>query len=142
MKNHILIIAVAFVVAFTGCTKQNGTDTTPGTGTVDTTSAMLRYSGSFVNGPYGSVSGDAKIFLQNGDYILKFQGVNISNGPDLHVYLSKEILPVNFIDLGRLQSTSGNQVYNITGTPDFTQYKYALVHCQRFNHLFGSAELR
>lgn len=142
MKNPIIVMAVAFVFAFTGCTKQNGTNTTPGTGTVDTTSAMLRYSGSFINGPYGTVSGDAKIFLQNNNYVLKFQGVNISNGPDLHVYLSKEIQPVNFIDLGRLQSTSGNQVYSISGSPDFTQYKYALVHCQRFNHLFGSAELR
>jgi hypothetical protein len=49
---------------------------------------------------------------------------------------------MNFIDLGRLQSTSGNQVYTIQGNPDFTQYKYALIHCQRYNHLFGSAELR
>jgi hypothetical protein len=73
---------------------------------------------------------------------LKFQAVTISNGPDLHVYLSKEVLPVNYIDLGRLQSTSGNQVYELTGNPDFSQYKYALVHCQRYNHLFGSAELR
>jgi Electron transfer DM13 len=142
MKNPILYITIIAAFVLTGCSKQNGTDTTAGTGTVDTASAMLRYSGSFVNGPYGSVSGDAKIFLQNGSYILKFQGVNISNGPDLHVYLSKEVQPVNFIDLGRLQSTSGNQVYSITGTPDFTQYKYALVHCQRFNHLFGSAELQ
>jgi hypothetical protein len=106
------------------------------------TSAMLKYSGFFMNGPYGTVSGDAKVYLQNGIYILKLQGVTISNGPDLHVYLSKEIWPVNFIDLGRLQSTSGNQVYPVQGTPDFRQYKYALVHCKQYNHLFGSAMLQ
>jgi hypothetical protein len=49
--------------------------------------------------------------------------------------------PVNFIDLGSLQSTSGNQVYNISGSPDLTVYKYALVHCVDYNHLFGWAEL-
>ena len=75
-------------------------------------------------------------------HMLQLENVSISNGPDLHVYISKEVIPVNYIDLGRLQSISGNQVYQIPGDPDFTKYKYALIHCQRYNHLFGSAELR
>jgi len=123
------------------CSKQNATPTNPGMDMVDT-SARLKYSGTFINGPYGSVSGKAKVYLLNGLYVLKLQGVTISNGPDLHVYLSKEIQPVNYMDLGRLQSTIGDQVYNIAGSPDFTMYKYALVHCQRYNHLFGSAQLQ
>jgi len=127
-KIFYILITVIIIVA---CKKQNATPTTPGTGMVDT-SAMLKYSGSFINGPYGSVTGDAKVYLQNGTYVLKLEGVTISNGPDLHVYLSKEVQPVNFIDLGRLQSISGNQVYAITGSPDFAQYKYALVHCQQY----------
>ncbi len=139
MKRIFFIVILA--VAIAGCRKQNATLTTPGMGMVDS-SAMLKYAGSFINGPYGTVSGDAKVYLQNGLFILKFRGVTISNGPDLHVYLSKELQPVNFIDLGRLQSTGGNQVYPITGSPDFNQYKYALVHCRRFNHLFGSALLQ
>ena len=65
-----------------------------------------------------------------------------SNGPDLKVYLSKELQPVNFINLGALKSVNGNQVYDVTGMPDIMEYKYALVHCQAFNHLFGSVELR
>jgi hypothetical protein len=68
--------------------------------------------------------------------------MRISNGPQLHVYISKEVQPVNFIDLGPLQSTMGNQLYNIPGKPDFSVYKYALVHCKKFNHLFGSAKLQ
>ncbi|MCX6319041.1 MAG: DM13 domain-containing protein [Bacteroidetes bacterium] len=125
-----------------GCSKQNGTSTVPGTGMVDTTKAILRFSAPFYNGPYGTVSGEAKIFDDAGRLQLKLAGVNISNGPDLHVYISRELLPANYIDLGRLQSTSGNQVYAIPGNPDFSQYRFVLVHCQRFNHLFGSAELR
>ncbi len=139
MKKIVYILGA--IVSLTACRKQDATPTTPGMGMVDT-AAVLKYSGSFVNGPYGSVSGGADVYLQNGQYVLKLQGVTISNGPDLHVYLSKEMQPVNFIDLGRLQSTNGNQVYTITGSPDFTQYKYALIHCQRFNHLFGSALLQ
>jgi len=128
-------------VTMVACSKQNATPTNPGMDMVDT-SARLKYSGTFINGPYGSVSGKAKVYLLNGLYVLKLQGVTISNGPDLHVYLSKEIQPVNYMDLGRLQSTIGDQVYNIAGSPDFTMYKYALVHCQRYNHLFGSAQLQ
>ncbi|MGQ0738854.1 MAG: DM13 domain-containing protein [Bacteroidota bacterium] len=139
LLNSILIFAAA---PFLACSKQNGTDTTPGTGMINSNTAVLKYSGSFINGPYGTVTGDAQIYLDSGRYTLKLQDVNISNGPDLHVYLSKEVQPVNYIDLGRLQSISGNHVYAVSGSPDFTQYKYALIHCQRFNHLFGSAELR
>jgi hypothetical protein len=106
------------------------------------TSAVVKYSGAFNNGPYGTVSGSAKIYLQNKMLKLALEGVVISNGPALHVYLSKEVQPVNFIDLGSLKSTMGNQLYEISNMPDFTQYKYALIHCQQYNHLFGSAELK
>lgn len=140
MKKSIILIAIS-VMVLAGCSKQNATPTIPGTAMLDS-SAVLKYSGSLMNGPYGTVTGNAKVFLQNGKFILKLEGVSISNGPDLHVYLSREVQPVNYIDLGYLQSTSGDQVYNIPGNPNFAQYKYALVHCQRFNHLFGSAELR
>jgi Electron transfer DM13 len=139
---NLLSFFIAAVCICIACSKQNGTSDVPGTGTVDTTSAVLQYSGVFMNGPYGSVSGKAAVYAENGVYILKLADVAISNGPDLHVYLSKEVLPVNFIDLDRLQSTSGNQLYTIPCNPGFTQYKYALIHCQRYNHLFGSAELQ
>lgn len=141
MKAFILFTYLCIVVAVSSCVKEN-TSTTPLNNNIDTTAAMSRYVGAFMNGPYGSVSGIVKIYFQNNRFILALEGVRISNGPDLHVYLSKEIQPTNYIDIGSLQSVTGNQLYNIPGTPDFSQYKYALIHCQRFNHLFGSAELR
>jgi hypothetical protein len=137
----ILFLLFTAVVVLSSCVKDN-TPTTPLNNTVDSTVAMNRYSGMFINGPYGSVMGSAKIYLQATQYKLALENVMISNGPDLHVYISKEILPATFIDLGSLQSVAGNQVYTIPGSPDFAQYKYALIHCKQFNHLFGSAELR
>ena len=128
------------VIVILGCVKEN-TPTTPIDDQPDST-AIQKYSGPFINGPYGNVSGTAKVYQQNNQYKLALENVSISNGPDLHVYLSKEILPSNFIDLGQLQSTAGNQLYIIPGSPDFSQYKYALIHCKQYNHLFGSAELR
>ena len=140
MKRIIFFLLIV-MAALIACVKEN-TPTTPLNDTIDTTVAMSRYAGTFINGPYGSVSGVAKIYLLNNQYRLALENVIISNGPDLHVYLSKEVLPANFIDLGNLQSVAGNQLYNIPGNPDFTQYKYALIHCKQYNHLFGSAELR
>lgn len=140
MKKCILPVCIALIV-LASCVKEN-TPAVPINDTVDTTAAMSRYAGMFINGPYGSVRGDAKIYLQDNQYKLALENVSISNGPDLHVYISREILPATFIDLGRLQSVAGNQLYTIPGSPDFTRYKYALIHCKQYNHLFGSAELR
>lgn len=137
-----MIYGISFLIALllTGCIKNDTPIVT--LNQVADSSAMVIYSGRFSNGPYGSVSGDARIYRQDSLYKLALENLSSSNGPDLHVYLSKEVQPVNYIDLGRLQSTMGNQVYPIPGNPDLTQYRYALVHCQRFNHLFGSAGLR
>jgi hypothetical protein len=129
------------VTILASCVKDK-TPTIPLNNTVDSTLATVKYMGVFINGPYGNVSGKAKIYLQNNVYKLALENVSISNGPDLHVYISREILPATFIDLGNLQSVAGNQLYTIPGSPDFSQYKYALIHCKQYNHLFGSAELR
>lgn len=138
---QILFMMVITAGLLASCVKEN-TPTAPIDDRVDTLMASGLLQGVFMNGPYGSVSGQARIFEQENRYTLALENVRISNGPDLHVYISREIQPVNFIDLGSLQSIAGNQLYAIPGRPDFTQYKYALIHCQRFNHLFGSAELR
>ena len=137
-----LIFLIFVIIAISSCVKEN-TLMTPVNNPVDTTMADRRFSGTFSNGPYGSVTGSARIYLQNNNqYILALENFNSSNGPDLHVYISKEVQPVNYIDVGRLQSVSGNQQYQVNGNINFSEYKYALIHCQQYNHLFGSAELK
>jgi len=140
MYKLILISFVSFTIF--GCVKEN-TSTMVVNNPVDTSMAMSRFSGTFGNGPYGVVNGTARVYLgNNNQYVLALENFNSSNGPDLHVYISKEAQPVNYIDLGRLQSVSGNQQYPLTGNINFSEYKYALIHCQQYNHLFGSAELK
>ena len=106
------------------------------------TGAVTKSAGNFINGPYGSVSGTAALLIQDGQYLLSLSNFSTSNGPDLHVYLSKEQQPIRFIDLGRLRQNRGDQVYRINGITDANQYRFALIHCQQFNHLFGSASLQ
>src|SRR6266498_1870533 len=104
---RIKTIAIIIIVGLMSCVKEN-TPVVPLNDAVDG-GATQQQMGNFINGPYGSVSGSAKVFQQNSGYILSLQNVSISNGPDLHVYISKEIFPANFIDLGSLKSTIGNR---------------------------------
>lgn len=135
MKKQFSVFALMAIVAFSACKKNN----TPSVVLNEMTdsSAMQIRTGIFNNGPYGSVTGEAKVLTTGSRYELKLMNFSSSNGPDLRVYLSKEMNPVNYIDLGPLKATGGNQVYEIPGMPDLAQYKYALVHCRQFNHLFG-----
>ncbi len=134
--NHLLI-ALFLLTFFTSC-KKASTETL--TEMVSPTS-VLQYSGSFIGQGGQSVTGMAQIFLENNKYVLKLADFRSDNGPDLKVYLSKGVSPTAFISLGDLKSTNGNQVYDIPGTPDFTQYRYVLIHCEKYNHRYGSAEL-
>ena len=138
MKNKLILGIILMSVILFSCKKEEEAATDTLNETVDT-SAMLRYSGNFTSGPFGTVSGIAEVYELNSMFTLKISNFNTSNGPALHVYLSKEAMPVNYIDLGSLKSTMGSQVYNIPAMPDFSQYKYISIHCVDFNHLFGSA---
>ena len=139
MKHLTKLIVIASILFLIACKKET-TSTTPVNETPATT-AMAIDSGSFANGSYGSVSGKVKIYKTGSKYELALENFSTSNGPDLKVYLSKEKQPVSFINLGSLKSTAGNQLYVIPTTVNVNDYKYALIHCQQYNHLFGYAEL-
>ena len=106
--------------------------------------ATLKYSGNFIQGPYGNnVNGKAEIYEKNGIFTLVFNdSFTINKGPDLYVYVSKEQQPTQFISLGRLKSVNGGQTYTFTSAINFDDYKYAVVHCQQYNHLFSYALLQ
>jgi len=140
MRN-ILSLLLAPTILLISCVKENTPEIVLDN-TVDTTIAIPQNNGNFMNGPFGSVSGMATVYRQDGSLVLALENMMISNGPQLHVYLSREVQPVNFIDLGPLQSTKGNQLYDIAGNPDFSEYQYALIHCKKYDHLFGSAKLQ
>ncbi len=140
MMKFISVSFLSVLLLLLAC-KKNNTPEIDLNEMIDST-AVIRYTGNFTNGPYGTVAGIAKIFQTGSTYALKLMNFNSSNGPDLRVYLSKEMQPQNFIDLGALKATGGNQVYEINSSADFTQYKYALIHCRQYNHLFGWALLQ
>lgn len=138
MKNLTFILFITLISV--ACQREENTPVEPLIERVDSLAAV-NVTGKFMGTGGEYVSGTAKIITSDGKFSLVLDDFRTNNGPDLHVYLSKQATPQNFIDLGSLKSVSGTQVYSISGTPDLKEYKYALIHCQQYNHLFGSALL-
>jgi hypothetical protein len=105
---------------------------------VDQQNTLVKYQGVFSPTDGISGSGTVKIYLENNQNRLKLENYTVESGPDLKVYLSKSNTPTDFVNLGNLNPIT---VYSIPQNIDLKEYKYALIHCQQYNHLFAVAEL-
>jgi hypothetical protein len=117
---------------------QNTTSTT-----TNTRQDTLR-TGSFVGVGDGihDAEGIAKVIpLRDGSNILRLENLQVTNGPDLYVYLATDKSASDFVSLGNLKANNGNQNYDIPAETDFTKYDTVLIWCRAFSVLFGSAVL-
>ena len=99
---------------------------------------VLKYQGLFAPTSGINGSGIVKIFVENNQNKLVLENYTVESGPDLKVYLSKSNVPNNFVNLGNLNAAT---VYSIPQRVDLKEYKFVLIHCQQYNHLFAVAEL-
>ena len=95
-------------------------------------------------------SGQATIYsAPDGTYLLRLENLAVTNGPALHVYLSrhedpdspKKVKEPGYIDLGDLKGNQGNQNYPIPGEVDITLFNSVVVYCKPFNVVFSVATL-
>lgn len=86
-------------------------------------------------------SGAARIVESNEKTYLRYENFKTINGPDLFVYLSKDMRASEFVNLGQLKATEGNVNYEIPAGINIKDYPYALVWCRAFSVLFNSADL-
>ncbi len=136
MKN---ILYYFIVISTLACNKKQTIDVTPQNDITIDANAIVKYQGNFSPTSGIVVTGGVKIYASNNTYIAQLNPFTITSGPDLKVYLSKASTPVDFINIGVLKSNNGLQNYAIPANVDFTQYKYVLIHCQQYNHLFAVA---
>jgi hypothetical protein len=96
-------------------------------------------------------SGTAKLIqASDGKGIVRLEGLNVTNGPDLYLYLAKHPDPAKkadvtdggFVSLGKLKGNQGNQNYEVPTGTDPKAYGSVVVWCQLFGVLFSSAALR
>ncbi|OYU68229.1 MAG: hypothetical protein CFE22_00690 [Cytophagaceae bacterium BCCC1] len=98
--------------------------------------------GELKDGNRRKASGKVSIFTNGTVSQVAFENIMVENGPNLYVYLSQEIDPKSYVDLGLLRSTKGNQVYDVPKAVKASDYKYLLIYCKRFSYLYGVAELK
>jgi hypothetical protein len=79
--------------------------------------------------------------IPDGTQILRFENLDVTNGPDLYVYLATDTTAKDFVTLGRLKGNMGNQNYLIPENTDFGKYNTVLIWCKAFSTLFGSSKL-
>lgn len=100
--------------------------------------------------PVHRAEGSATIWLAGEQRVLRFEDFRVTNGPQLHVLLAKNVPTTifagvgasdDYVDLGPLKGNVGNQNYDIPAEVDLTQYKSAVIYCVPFHVVFSSAEL-
>ena len=95
-------------------------------------------------------SGQATIYRSpDGAHLLRIEDFKVTNGPDLHIYLSPhpnptkldELLTFGAVDLGTLKGNIGNQNYFIPEDVDVTAQMTVVVYCVPFHVFFSIATL-
>lgn len=82
----------------------------------------------------------------DGKRIVRFDQFEVTNGPDLYVYLVKNPTPTDkaslgkFLNLGKLKGTTGSQNYEIP--PGADGYDTIVIWCQQFGVLFSYAAMQ
>ena len=97
--------------------------------------------GTFTDTPSHPGEGNAAIYQTDAGEIVRLTDFSSTAGPDLFVYLATDAKASEFINLGELKSTQGDQNYPIPEGVDVEKYPQVLIWCKRFGVLFMSATL-
>ena len=92
-------------------------------------------------------SGSATVYeLADGSRVLRLEDFEVTNGPDLHVYLAPVVdgtpqINADAVDLGSLKGNVGNQNYDVPDGLDLGQELAVVIWCQPFQVTFATAAL-
>lgn len=112
-------------------------------------SPMVLYTGTF-HGVSHHASGVATVYaMSDGHRILRFTDFEVSNGPDVHVYLvatddandNETVKKAETIGLGPMKGNVGNQNYDLPDDVDLAEYRSVTIWCKRFGINFATAPL-
>ena len=121
-------------------------EATPGTS--EPSAPVLRASGEFVSLDHAT-SGKVRVLeLADGERVVRLEGLDTDNGPDLFLYLSttpadgaESAFDDDFVNLGRMKGNQGDQNYELPADVDLSRFRSVVIWCDRFNSAFGAADL-
>ena len=113
--------------------------------------ATVLASGEFRDGDsFHKGSGDVALYkLAGGDHVLRFENLDVTNGPDLRVLLSPHADPMSkselndagFELLAKLKGNKGDQNYEIPADIDVESVNSVIIYCYPFKVIFSVAPL-
>ena len=106
----------------------------------DTSNPQVIKTGVFEGLAGHKAVGIAKILEVNGESFLRFEELDVTNGPDLRVYLTTDGDVHDGIHIEKLKGNKGNQNYAL-GNIDTSVYDTVVIYCQPFGAYFGQAPL-
>lgn len=105
-----------------------------------TQSIVYSKQGTFVGMRGNDAKGKAMIISVGGVAFLRFQGFQVTNGPDLHIYMTRGGNIASGIDLGKLKGSIGDQNYALGGV-DLKSYDTVVIFCKPFQISFAEAKI-
>jgi hypothetical protein len=96
-----------------------------------------------------STTGVARVLdVGGGRRVVRLEGLDTSNGPDLYLYLSANpaggpegAFDDDYVSLGRLKGNQGDQNYDLPVGTDLARVPTVVIWCDRFDSAFGAVEL-
>lgn len=117
-------------------------DQNPATDTTSSTTSVQSIVLVNVVGTAGHpASGTVRLVEADDKKYIRYENFKTINGPDIYVYLAKDLDAKEFVNLGRVRATEGNVNYEIPVEVNVTDYPYVLIWCKTFGVLFNSAKL-
>ena len=86
-------------------------------------------------------SGTVRVIDANSKTYIRYENFKTINGPDLYVYIAKDLEAKEYVNLGTLRATEGNVNYEIPADVNLQDYKYVMVWCKAFGVLFNYADI-
>ena len=97
-------------------------------------------TGEFEGLLFHHAEGIAKIVKVNDQTFLQFENFEVTDGPDLRVYLTQNGDVNKGVNLAKLKASQGDQSYSLENI-DVESYNTVLIYCQPFGIPFGQAKL-
>jgi hypothetical protein len=88
-----------------------------------------------------SASGAVRVIVTGEKSYIRYENFKTINGPDLYVYLAKDLDAKDFVNLGILKATEGNVNYEVPDGVDVKKYRYVMTWCKQFGVLFNYADI-
>ena len=94
-------------------------------------------------------TGTATVLSSDDETVLRLTEFEVTNGPDLEVWLVKageigssaDVKASEWLSLGQLKGNVGDQNYTVPAGTDLRAYRSVVIWCEQFGVLFSAADL-